>query len=299
MEPRLCRPTQVTLLCCLALSSFGCGKTTQAESSPGPSASAPVAPIAVPDTKVAADSGEPPNLFMGHIDPKTLGLPIYPGAKPSEGVGLASSGADGSGQMVNLTTPDSFETVVAWYRAQLPAGAGNGSLIGTEHKMITFQVVTKPNDAKLVTVATEGDHTSITLTAGHSTAAPGAAASTAGKAPGAADHADLHTLGLPVYGSVYESSWVGNFSDDTQTTRQGNLSTHDPFAKVYSWYKSQMPAGSEGSEAAASNHVTDDGEHAALFQIGTTADPKSKMVMITQGKGDDATIIVLTDHVTK
>jgi hypothetical protein len=102
--------------------------------------------------------------------------------------------------MVNLTTPDSFETVAAWYRAQLPAGAGNGSLIGTAHKIITFQASTQPNDAKLVTVATEGDHTSITLTAGHSAAAPVADASTAGNVPGAADHADLHSPGLPVYG---------------------------------------------------------------------------------------------------
>jgi hypothetical protein len=239
---------------------------------------------------------------MGHIDPKTLGIPIYPGAKPSDGVGIASSGKEGNGQMVVLTTPDSFATVAAWYKAKLPAGSGNASLIGTGHSMITFQAATQPNDAKLVTVATEGDHTSITLTAGHREAAPAtgtASPAAAASAPGAADHADLRSLGLPIYARVDESSWAGNFSDDTQTTRQGNLSTHDSFDQVYQWYKGQLPAGAEGGEAAASNHTTDEGERAAMFQLGTTADPKSKMVMITRGKSDESTIIVLLNHTTK
>jgi hypothetical protein len=300
MQQRLRLETQIALLSVLALSAVACGKPA-ASASPA-STSQPAASQATAQSaaqaaaKPAADTDEPPNLFMGHIDPKTLGIPIYPGAKPSEGVGIASSGKDGNGRMVNLTTPDSFAAVSAWYKANLPAGTGNTSLNGTGHSMITFQVSTQPNDAKVVMVATEGDHTSITLTAAHNETAPSTAAP-ASAATG--DHADLSSLGLPVYPNVFESAWVGNMSDDTQTTRQGNMSTHDAFDKVYAWYKQKMPAGSEGGEASASNHLTDDGDHAAMFQIGTTADPKSKMVMITQNKGDEATIVVLIDHTTK
>jgi hypothetical protein len=117
--------------------------------------------------------------------------------------------------------------------------------------------------------------------------------------PGPQAGSPRRRLGLPVYPNLYESAWAGDMSDDTQTTRLGNLYTHDPFDKVYGWYKQQMPAGSETSESAASNHTTDDGDRAVMFDIGTTAGPKSKRVMITQNKGDGQTIIVLSDHITK
>jgi hypothetical protein len=46
--------------------------------------------------------------------------------------------------------------------------------------------------------------------------------------------------GRPLYPNVYESGWTGNFSDDKQATRVGQMSSHHAFDKVYGWYSERM-----------------------------------------------------------
>ena len=235
---------------------------------------------------------------MGHIDPATLGIPIYPGAKPAEGGGgVATTGTEGSNQVVIMTTPDSYETVVAWYKSRLPYDGDpvNLGMVATASFRVGAKDAAEP---KFATVARLNGQTSITLSSGHPSPAATSAASKP-STPGTAALADLSSIGLPLYPNVYESGWTGNFSDDKQAARVGQMSTHDTFDQVYRWYKERMPAGSESPEAAASNHTTDEGDRMAVFDAGTTGDAKMKRVMLMRDKADNYTIINLSGHTNK
>ena len=153
-------------------------------------------------------------------------------------------------------------------------------------------------EPKFATVARLNGQTSITLSSGHPSTAAASAASKP-STPGAEPLADLSALGLPLYPNVYESGWTGNFSDDKQASRVGQMSTHDTFDQVYRWYKERMPAASESAEAAATNHTTDEGDRMAVFVVGTAGDAKSSRVMLIRSKADAYTIINLGDHATK
>jgi hypothetical protein len=110
---------------------------------------------------------------------------------------------------------------------------------------------------------------------------------------------DLSPMGLPLYPTVFESAWTGNFGTDKEAARIGQMSSHDSFDKVYAWYHEHMPAGTEPSAAAASNHTTDEGDRMAVFQTGETSDATMSRVMVLRGKADDYTIINLATHVTR
>jgi hypothetical protein len=110
---------------------------------------------------------------------------------------------------------------------------------------------------------------------------------------------DLSPMGLPLYPTVFESAWTGNLGTDKESARIGQMSSHDSFDKVYAWYHEHMPAGTEPSAAAASNHTTDDGDRMAVFQTGETSDATMSRVMVLRGKADDYTIINLATHVTR
>lgn len=106
-------------------------------------------------------------------------------------------------------------------------------------------------------------------------------------------------MGLPLYPTVFESAWTGNFGTEKEAARIGQMSSHDSFDKVYAWYHEHMPAGTEPDAAAASNHTTDDGDRMAVFQTGETSDATMSRVMVLRGKADDYTIINLATHVSR
>jgi hypothetical protein len=55
------------------------------------------------------------------VDPAKTGLPVYPGATTAEGGGWAMQSKNGGGEIVTLTTTDSFDAVEAWYKSKMPA----------------------------------------------------------------------------------------------------------------------------------------------------------------------------------
>lgn len=65
----------------------------------------------------------------GAVDPASLGVPVYPGAQPSEGGSIAASGPHGGGQIVTLKTSDPFDKVYDYYKSQMPK---NGETTKTE-----------------------------------------------------------------------------------------------------------------------------------------------------------------------
>jgi hypothetical protein len=101
------------------------------------------------------------------VDVAKLGLPVYPGANPSENVGYAGSNAQGSGAMVVLTTKDGFDKVYGWYKGQMPAGSEKMKTSSDTGSMAVFQIGKESDKTqKVVTITSGTDSTSIMLTSG-------------------------------------------------------------------------------------------------------------------------------------
>ena len=140
-------------------------------------------------------------------------------------------------------------------------------LSGCSHKVTV--------DSNGTTVTTSGDNQTVTVQGKEGTV-------TAGK--GAVDTAKL---GLPIYPGADASQnagWSGQSKEGSGA--MAVMTTKDSFDKVYAWYKSQMPAGSEKM------HMTGESGSSAVFQVGKEGDKEQKAVTITGEK--DTTTIMLT-----
>ena len=145
-----------------------------------------------------------------------------------------------------------------------------GTLTGCSgHKQT---IVTKEGGA---TVETNQSNDTTTITTNEGTAVVGKNA------------VDLSKLDVPVYPGA--SSESGGLSVQSKEGNQqiAMLTTADSFDKVYEWYKSHMPAGSEKL------HMTTGGSSVAQFAIGTESDKSFKSVMITEATGKTAIQIVI------
>ena len=284
----------LALLCTVAAASLtfglgGCGSKS-ADTSSSHIASSATAPAGQAATDATDSSGV---IDYRTKDPASLGILVYPGAKAAEGGSIASSDKSGSGQIVNLTSPDSFDIVYGWYKSQLPDDAEKTKTSVLGASTATFQV--GPGDeknGKFVTVSSTGKgDTVITLSVGSSTGAD------AGSSPAAANpdqssgarHDDLSTFGVPTYPTASESVMLPAEIGHDGKAEHGQLTTNDSFNTVYAWYKARLRAGSEDPEAVASNHINSDGDEAAMFEV--SKDPEFNVV-ISRSKGDDETTVV-------
>ena len=98
---------------------------------------------------------------------------------------------------------------------------------------------------------------------------------------------DAAKLGLPVYPGASAKEGGGLSTQSKAGSSQiVVMTTPDSFDKVYTWYKGQMPAGSEKM------HFTTPGGALASFVIGETGGKEQKSVMLTTEK--NATNIMLS-----
>ena len=137
-------------------------------------------------------------------------------------------------------------------------------------------------DSNGTTVTTSGDNADQTVTV---QSKEGSAV--VGK--GAVDAANA-AVGLPVYPGANASQTTAYTGTNTQNGGSGaaiQLSTKDTFDKVYSWYKGQLPAGSERMKTSSGN-----GEM-AVFQVGKEGDKTQKVVTI-MGTTDGTTIQLMS-----
>ena len=106
-------------------------------------------------------------LGQNAVDPASLGLPIYPGATPSEGGSLAADTNRGSAKVVTLQTKDSFDKVYAFYHTNMPAGSEKSKMSMAGSSMASFQI---GNEAakmqKSVSIVGSGNSVTITLIVG-------------------------------------------------------------------------------------------------------------------------------------
>jgi len=138
--PRFSAPMLAALLLSAsALVLAGCAKkTTTVTTSAG---NVTVEQGAGGDTTTVKGAEGEVKFGKGAVDPASLGLPVYPGAKPSDqnSVSMNSTAKGEGGQMVMLTTDDSFDKVYGFYKAQMPAGTEKMKVATGGSQMATFQ----------------------------------------------------------------------------------------------------------------------------------------------------------------
>ncbi len=100
------------------------------------------------------------------VDTSKLGIPIYPGASTSGGGGgMSVQSKQGSGEMVSLTTNDSFGKVEGWYKSQLPTGSEQMNFTTGSTSSAVFQVGKETDaDQKTISITSDGAKTTIQLT---------------------------------------------------------------------------------------------------------------------------------------
>ena len=143
------------------------------------------------------------------------------------------------------------------------------AFVGCSHKTT---VVTSDGAA---TVTTSQDNQTTTVQSNNGTLTTGKNA------------VDPSKLGAPVYPGAEQSQDGGiAVSGNQGSTQMAVFKTTDPFDKVYDYYKSQLPAGSEKMK------MSEGSESMATFQIGDDKSPDQTTVMISAKDG--ATQILIT-----
>jgi hypothetical protein len=146
----------------LALVGTGCSKQSPAPNQGSANTSAV-------DQKATALESKTGSVKFGasSVDAAKLGVPLYPGAKATEGGGLDATTAEGSAQILVLTTGDSFDKVYAWYKSKMPAGSEKTRTSSGDNSFASFEVV--KNGAKeisTVQLSTDGGKTQIAISHG-------------------------------------------------------------------------------------------------------------------------------------
>jgi hypothetical protein len=102
----------------------------------------------------------------GAVDAASLGIPVYPGAKPSDAgsMAMANTVKGESSQLTMLETADSFDKVYAFYKGQLPSGSEKMKVETGGSAMAEFQMGdTGSADVKSVTISSSNGKTAIEL----------------------------------------------------------------------------------------------------------------------------------------
>ncbi|HEV2909288.1 MAG TPA: hypothetical protein VGX02_08415 [Candidatus Eremiobacteraceae bacterium] len=147
-----------------------CAKKSTTENGPAATAGATTA-AATPESSVqqATVQTNQGKVVMGKdaVDPSKLGLPVYPGATPSDAGSFSIQGKDSSAQAVTIETHDPFDKVVAFYKANMPAGTQSFQASSGSEASAQF-VTAKSNDKsqKQVVISQSNGVVKITLLVG-------------------------------------------------------------------------------------------------------------------------------------
>ena len=110
------------------------------------------------------------SMGQGAVDTSKIGIPIYPGATAGNG-GWSVQSKQSSGQVVSLTTSDSFSKVEAWYKTQLGSDTERMNVTEGNTSSAVFQVG-KESDADQKSIEITSDGTKTTIVLSHKTTAP-------------------------------------------------------------------------------------------------------------------------------
>lgn len=112
---------------------------------------------------VTVTTKEGTTTYGTEVDVSKVGLPIYPGSTKTEG-GLSGTSAQGSGEVVAMSTTDSFDKVYEWYRAHMPAGSETMHATNAGSSVAMFEIgKTTDKETRSVMISADKDKTSILL----------------------------------------------------------------------------------------------------------------------------------------
>jgi hypothetical protein len=172
------RLTALVFVFALALGACSSSQKTTAstDTSTAPADASAAGGTAAPDTSSsggsASNSGgsmtittKEGSMSMGtNVDASKIGVPVYPGATSAGGGGWSVRSKEGTGQVVSLTSDDSFSKVETWYKAQLPAGSEVMNVTSGSTSSAVFQVgKSTDTDQKSVEISSDGSKTTIVL----------------------------------------------------------------------------------------------------------------------------------------
>jgi hypothetical protein len=118
-------------------------------------------------TTTITTQGATETVGQNAVDPAKLGLPVYPGASTAEGGGWAMQSKTGGGEVVTMTTTDSFDAVEAWYKSKMPAGSETLSMKSGDTSSAMF-AVGKEGDPEQRGVMINGEKGKTTIMLTHS-----------------------------------------------------------------------------------------------------------------------------------
>jgi hypothetical protein len=120
------------------------------------------------DAKTTTITTQSGSVKMGEnaVDPASLGLPVYPGASTAEGGGWSMQSKEGGGQIVTLTTTDSFDAVESWYKSKMPSGSEAMDMKSGDSASAVFKVG-RDTDSDQSTVMINGEKDKTTITLSH------------------------------------------------------------------------------------------------------------------------------------
>lgn len=96
----------------------------------------------------------------GAVDIAKMNVAMYPGATQDEG-GFAMNGVKGSGEMVSLTTGDSFDKVYDWYKSKMPASSEKMKVSSGDTTMAQFTTGEAGKEQTSITITARNGKTQI------------------------------------------------------------------------------------------------------------------------------------------
>jgi hypothetical protein len=122
-------------------------------------------------TQGTDENGKAFKMEMGsaQLSEKDVGIPFYPGAKPSEKGGTRITNDSGQMVSIDLSSTDAAKKVAAWYREQLKPRTEGAMVIDTaKDEGVQLSIMNeKAKDQVMVDVSADGEGSRITLV--HST----------------------------------------------------------------------------------------------------------------------------------
>ncbi len=107
-----------------------------------------------------------PTAILGRkaVDPKDLGLPIYPGAIEAETGALTTHSKIETSQIVSMNTKDRFDDVYRWYKARMPSGSEQAHMDIPGGSVASFVLGKRSDpDERSVMITQASDKTTILL----------------------------------------------------------------------------------------------------------------------------------------
>ncbi len=161
----------------LTITLAGCTAHTSANTAVSPEASNASAEAGRITPAPAASGRSSAVIGRNAVDPKDLGLPLYPGAIQADTGALLMHSKTSVSRVVSLSTKDDFDHVYQWYKQQMPSGSEQAHMAVPNGSVASFLIGRAQDPEVRSVLITQGQgKTAILLTRETKSGARGTAA---------------------------------------------------------------------------------------------------------------------------